>query len=34
MAKLIVEDKMSGKISVKNDDDNVIFSIKIPIKKE
>ncbi|RXJ82424.1 HAMP domain-containing sensor histidine kinase [Arcobacter sp. F2176] len=34
MAKLIVEDKMSGKISVKNDVDNVIFSIKIPIKKE
>ncbi|MGE0050761.1 MAG: PAS domain-containing sensor histidine kinase [Arcobacter sp.] len=34
MAKIIVEDKMSGKIEVKNDGDNVIFSIKIPkIKK-
>ncbi|WP_050989838.1 PAS domain-containing sensor histidine kinase [Arcobacter sp. L] len=34
MAKIIVEDKMSGKIEVKNDGDNVIFSIKIlKIKK-
>ena len=33
MAKVIVEDKMSGKIQVQNDEDNVIFSIKIPIKK-
>lgn len=30
MAKIIVEDKMSGKIQVKNDGDNVVFSIKIP----
>jgi len=33
MAKVIVEDKMLGKIKVKNDDENVIFSIKIPNKK-
>ena len=33
MAKVIVEDKMSGKMQVRNDEDNVIFSIKIPIKK-
>ncbi|MDD2895057.1 MAG: PAS domain-containing sensor histidine kinase [Aliarcobacter sp.] len=34
MAKIIVEDKMSGKIEVKNAGENVIFSIKIPkIKK-
>ncbi len=31
MAKIIIQDNMSGKILVKNDhDDNVIFSIKIP----
>lgn len=34
MAKVIVEDKMSGKIHVRNDGNNVIFSIKIPIKKQ
>jgi PAS domain S-box-containing protein len=34
MAKIIVEDKMSGKIEVKNDGENVVFLIKIPkIKK-
>lgn len=34
MARTIIEDKMSGKISVRNDEENVIFSIKIPqIKK-
>jgi len=32
MAKLIVEDKMSGQIDVKNCDEFVIFSIKIPHK--
>ena len=30
MAKVIIEDKMSGKIYVKNDGDNVEFYIKIP----
>ena len=30
MAKTIIEDKIHGKISVKNDNDNVIFTIKIP----
>lgn len=35
MAKIIVEDKMSGKIEVKNDGENVVFLIKIPkIKKK
>lgn len=33
MAKIIVEDKMSGKIKVRNDKENVIFTIKIPHKK-
>jgi len=34
MAKIIVEDKMFGKIEVKNDGENVVFLIKIPkIKK-
>ncbi len=33
MAKVIIEDKMRGKISVKNDDDSVIFTIKLPHKK-
>ena len=32
MAKTIIEDKMSGKIKVKNDNNNVIFNIKIPKK--
>ncbi|NQY93248.1 MAG: PAS domain-containing protein, partial [Campylobacteraceae bacterium] len=30
MAKVIIEDKMSGKIKVKNDDNNVVFTIKLP----
>lgn len=34
MAKVIIEDKMFGKISVKNKVDNVVFSIKMPIKNE
>jgi len=33
MAKVIVEDKMRGTINVKNDGDNVIFTIKLPHKK-
>jgi len=33
MAKVIIEDKMRGTISVKNDGDSVIFSIKLPHKK-
>lgn len=33
MAKIIVEDKMFGKIEVKNDEENVIFLIKIPRKE-
>jgi len=33
MAKVIIEDKMQGQIFVKNDEDNVIFTIKIPLKK-
>ncbi|MGK0256295.1 MAG: PAS domain S-box-containing protein [Arcobacteraceae bacterium] len=33
MAKVIVEDKMDGKIEVKNDKSNVCFSIKIPVRK-
>ncbi|NOX16064.1 MAG: PAS domain-containing sensor histidine kinase [Epsilonproteobacteria bacterium] len=33
LAKVIVEDKMSGKIGVKNHLNSVIFSIEIPIKK-
>ncbi|KAB7887735.1 PAS domain-containing protein [Poseidonibacter ostreae] len=34
MAKTIIEDKMSGKIAVRNDGENVIFSIKIPKTKK
>ena len=30
MAKVIIEDKMSGKINVKNNNNNVIFTIKLP----
>jgi len=30
MAKVIVEDKMQGEIYVKNDNDNVVFTIKTP----
>lgn len=30
MAKVIIEDKMSGKINVRNDNNNVVFTIKIP----
>lgn len=33
MAKVIVEDKMRGTISVKNNGNNVIFTIKLPHKK-
>lgn len=30
MAKVIIEDKMQGKIRVKNDNHNVVFTIKMP----
>ena len=33
MAKVIIEDKMRGTISVKNDDEFVVFTIKLPHKK-
>jgi len=33
MAKVIIEEKMRGIITVKNDNDNVIFTIKLPHKK-
>lgn len=33
MAKVIIEDKMKGSITVKNDHNNVIFTIKLPNKK-
>ncbi len=33
MAKVIIEDKMRGTITVRNEDDNVVFSIKLPHKK-
>jgi PAS domain S-box-containing protein len=33
MAKVIVEDKMQGEIYIKNDNDNVIFTIKMPHNK-
>ncbi|MGE4383476.1 MAG: ABC transporter substrate binding protein [Arcobacter sp.] len=33
MAKVIVEDKMRGSIKVRNEGDNVIFTIKLPHKK-
>ena len=33
MAKVIIEDKMRGTISVRNEADNVIFTIKLPHKK-
>jgi len=33
MAKVIIEDKMRGTITAKNDGDNVIFTIKLPHKK-
>ncbi len=33
MAKVIVEDKMNGQITVQNKDENVVFTIKLP-KKE
>lgn len=33
MAKVIVEDKMQGEIYVQNDNDNVIFTIKMPHNK-
>jgi len=33
MAKVIIEDKMRGTISVKNESESVIFTIKLPHKK-
>jgi PAS domain S-box-containing protein len=33
MAKVIIEDKMRGTITAKNDGNNVIFTIKLPHKK-
>ena len=33
MAKVIIEDKMRGTISVRNEENNVIFTIKLPHKK-
>ncbi|WP_368028795.1 ABC transporter substrate binding protein [Arcobacter sp. s6] len=33
MAKVIIEDKMRGIITVRNDNNNVIFTIKLPHKK-
>ena len=33
MAKVIIEDKMRGTISVRNDDEFVVFTIKLPHKK-
>jgi len=33
MAKVIIQDKMRGTISVRNEDNNVIFTIKLPHKK-
>ncbi len=33
MAKVIIEDKMGGTISVQNKDNNVIFTLKLPHKK-
>ncbi|MFY9089285.1 ABC transporter substrate binding protein [Arcobacter aquimarinus] len=33
MAKVIIEDKMRGTISAKNDENRVIFTIKLPHKK-
>jgi PAS domain S-box-containing protein len=34
MAKVIIEDKMNGTISVKNDNQNVVFTIKLPHRKD
>jgi len=34
MAKVIIEDKMQGQIYVKNDNENVIFTIKMPHKQQ
>jgi PAS domain S-box-containing protein len=33
MAKVIIEDKMRGTINVKNDGNNVVFTIKLPHKR-
>jgi PAS domain S-box-containing protein len=33
MAKVIIEDKMRGTITAKNDGENVVFTIKLPHKK-
>ena len=34
MSKIIVEDHCEGKLIVKNTEDGVCFTIKIPIAKE
>ncbi len=34
MAKIIIEEKMKGMITVRNDVNNVVFTIKLPHKKE
>ena len=34
MAKIIIEEKMNGMITVRNDVNNVVFTIKLPHKKE
>ncbi|MGE3592928.1 MAG: ATP-binding protein [Arcobacter sp.] len=33
MAKVIVEEKMRGSIKVRNEGENVVFTIKLPHKK-
>ena len=33
-AKIIIEEKMKGMITVRNDVNNVVFTIKLPHKKE
>ena len=33
MAKIIIEDKMRGMINVRNEENSVIFTIKLPHKK-
>ena len=33
MAKIIIEEKMNGMITVRNDSNNVVFTIKLPHKK-
>lgn len=34
MAKVIIEDKMKGQMFVKNDENKVIFTMKIPKMKK